>query len=482
MTDLPPFSEQDAGALLNRDARSDWVRLNTLLSLRWMAAAGQLTAVVLATFLFDISLPLIETLFAILVAVAFNVVAQLILPDTRRLSESATMAMLLFDLMQLAGLLYLTGGISNPFVILLTAPVVISATALTLRATLVLGAVAVVLATALTILNIPLRFSDGVIIALPPIYQLGMWCAFVISTVFLALFARRVTAESFTMNQALLATQMALSREQRLSALGGVVAATAHELGTPLATIKLTAGELAEELTQLDLPLHLREDAELIRAQADRCREILQSMGRAGKDDTHLKVAPISAVIDEAAEPHASRGKSVIIRLNGMSPEDAVSEQPIILRNPELLHGLRNLVQNAVDFAATSVWIDAEWDAASIRVVVGDDGPGYPPELMTRLGDPFVRRRNRKKDSAQRPGYEGMGLGLFIAKTLLERSGASLRFVNGSVQRDRQKGLISSNAQPPSGAVAECIWPRRRIEADPKRARGPLGQNPRVEV
>jgi two-component system sensor histidine kinase RegB len=300
--------------------------------------------------------------------------------------------------------------------------------------------------------------------------------------VFLALFARRVTAETFVMNQALLATQMALSREQRLSALGGVVAATAHELGTPLATIKLTAGELSEELADLDVPDFLREDAELIREQADRCREILRSMGRAGKDDTHLKVAPISAVVEEAAEPHAERGRTLVLRVNGEMLHDAIEEQPLVNRNPELVHGLRNLVQNAVDFATTTVWVDISWDAASLRIVVGDDGPGYPPELMTRLGDPFVRRKNARKAAQQRPGYEGMGLGLFIAKTLLERSGATLTFSNAREASRRIGPDADAGTEPnrATGAVVECVWPRRKIEADKRRARGPLGLNPQV--
>ncbi|MEL6583315.1 MAG: ActS/PrrB/RegB family redox-sensitive histidine kinase [Pseudomonadota bacterium] len=481
MTTIPDQPQADTSLLPNKDARSDWVRLNTLLTLRWLASLGQFGTVMAAYFLLDLQLPLQETLFVILLAVSFNLVTQLILPDTRRLSESATTAMLLFDLMQLSGLLYLTGGITNPFVMLITAPVVISATALTLRSTIALGLVAVMLTTILTITYIPLEFADGSILQLPGIYILGMWGAVLISTVFLAIFARRVTAESFLMNQALLATQLALSREQRLSALGGVVAATAHELGTPLATIKLAAGELVEDLADLNVPEHLREDAELIREQTDRCREILRGMGRAGKEDKHLRTAPISAVVEEAAEPHAERGKSVITRLNGLQSEYNDPNQPLIRRNPEMIHGLRNLVQNAVDFATTTVWIDVSWDAASVRVVVGDDGPGYPTELMTRIGDPFVRRRNARKSAEARPGYEGMGLGLFIAKTLLERSGATLTFANGRESTWRpQVAETGRTPDRPVGAVVECIWPRRRIEADRIQARGPLGENLQV--
>lgn len=205
MTDTSPSAPTsvqtggpDAGILLNKDARSDWVRLNTLLTLRWLAVAGQLGAVLIGYFLFALDIPLQLTLFVILLAVCFNLVTQLILPDTRRLSENATALMLLFDLMQLAALLALTGGIANPFVMLITAPVVISATALTLRATVALGLVTLMFSTLLAIVHVPLSFQNGEVLTVPPLYILGMWTAVLISTVFLALYARRVTAESFS--------------------------------------------------------------------------------------------------------------------------------------------------------------------------------------------------------------------------------------------------------------------------------------------
>lgn len=479
MSDIPA-PNPDRQTLFAKDARSDWVRLGTLLTLRWLAAAGQIMAVLAAYFLFEVSLRLDQTLFVILLSVSFNIVAQLILPDTRRLSESATALMLLFDLMQLAALLFLTGGITNPFVMLIIAPVVISATALTLRATVGLGLVGVLLTTLLTIWYQPLTFQDGTVLDLPNIYMLGMWSAVLISAIFLGLYARRVTVETFSMNQALLATQMALAREQRLSALGGVVAAAAHELGTPLATIKLTAAELEDDLSTLDVPDHIREDITLIREQTDRCRIILKDMGRAGKEDTHLRFTPVSAMVEEAAEPHADRGKRLILRIDGSTDFSDVPDQPIVVRKPELLHGLRNLIQNAVDFADTTVWIDVDWDENAIRIGVGDDGPGYPADMIGRIGEPFVRRRSPRGADPLRPGYEGMGLGLFIAKTLLERSGASLTFTNASTGGRKTSSDVAPEHARASGALVEGVWRRGIIEVKTDEFRGPLGLNPQV--
>jgi two-component system sensor histidine kinase RegB len=248
-----------------------------------------------------------------------------------------------------------------------------------------------------------------------------------------------------------------------------VVAAAAHELGTPLATIKLVSAELMHELE--DQP-DLLEDARLIRDQADRCRDILRDMGRAGKDDLHLRQAPLLAALREAAEPHMSRGKRVEFRL---APADGGPErQPTILRRPEIIHGLRNLVQNAVDFARSTVWIEGEWTDRSITVRIIDDGEGFPPHVIGRIGDPFVRFRPDEPEAAQRPGYEGMGLGLFIAKTLLERSGAGLTFANAT-----DPFLPPEDRPERSGAVVEVVWAMADLATPVGRG---LGQNRRIET
>lgn len=219
---------------------------------------------------------------------------------------------------------------------------------------------------------------------IPRIFEFGFWLSIVIGILFLGLYSRRVATEMRSMSQALLATQMALAREQKLTDLGGVVAAAAHELGTPLATIKLVSAELMTELA--DRP-DLMEDAQLIREQADRCRDILRDMGRAGKDDLHLRQAPLSVALREAAEPHMARGKRVEFIF--APAEGAPDRQPTILRRPEIIHGLRNLVQNAVDFARSTVWIEGEWTDQTVTVRIIDDGEGFP--RMSSAGSATLR-------------------------------------------------------------------------------------------
>lgn len=443
-------------------ARGEWVRLRTLILLRWMAIAGQLSVIFIAWRFYAIDLNLGLCLLAVCPAVLANLVSIFVFPQNKRLSETEAVAVFLFDTSQLALLLSITGGLNNPFAVLILAPATIAATALRTRATVLVAFSAVALVTLIAFVHLPLRTRDGAEILVPKLFGFGFWLAIVTAVVFLALYARRVASEIQSMGEALLATQMALAREQKLTDLGGVVAAAAHELGTPLATIMLASGDLVEDLA--DRP-DLADDARLIREQADRCREILRSMGRAGKDDLHMRAAPLSAVLHEAAEPHEARGRTLVFH-----PADVAGDgdQPVILRQPEIIHGLRNLIQNAVDFARDCVWVDAEWTPARIVVRIADDGPGYPPQLLGRIGDPFMRRR-RDDGQAVRKGYDGMGLGLFIAKTLLERTGAEVSFANGA------DPFLSEDERPQRcGAIVEVSWPRRRIEAPRQQ---PLGSN-----
>lgn len=431
------------------------LRLRTLILLRWMAIVGQIAAIAIADRYFGLILPLGLCYAAVGVSIIANLICMFIFPANRRLTELESLLLLLFDMGQLAFLIFVTGGLTNPFALLIIVPVTIAASALRMQTTVILGTAAILITSAVSLFHVPILYENGIELTIPPIFGFGFWLSIVVGIGFLGLYAHRVAAEMRAMADALLATQMALAREQKLTDLGGVVAAAAHELGTPLATIKLVSGELLSEVK--DRP-DLVEDVQLIRSQADRCRDILRGMGRAGKDDLQLRQAPLEQILREAAEPHANRGKTIDFLLSP-GPGGA-AKPPVILRLPEVIHGLRNLVQNAVDFAASAVWIEGEWTEDSVTVRIIDNGAGYPPNLIGRIGDPFVRRRRSEQDPKQRPEYEGMGLGLFIAKTLLERSGAEMTFANAA-----DPFLAPEERPERCGAVVETIWPLAVIEA-----------------
>ncbi len=460
----------DGQFALMSEQGSNWIRLRTMILLRWFAIVGQLTAITVAQRMYNLQLELGLCYLAVGISVVGNLIAIFVFPENKRLSESENFMMVMFDLLQLCFLLYLTGGLHNPFSLLVLGPVTVSAAVLTLRSTLVLGVTAFLLVSGMVYFHLPLRTEQGFILRIPDVFVFGQWAATTIALIFISIYARRITLEMHAMGDALSATQMALARAQKLNDLGGVVAAAAHELGTPLATIKLTSAELIEDLE--DRP-DLADDARLIRDQADRCRDILRSMGRVGKDDLHMRQAPLAEVIREAAEPHQDRGKLVEIS-HAPGPHGELT-QPQVLRRPEVIHGLRNLVQNAVDFATEQVWIEAMWTDEVISIRIMDDGRGFPPQLIGRIGDPFVRQRRSAEDRGARPEYEGMGLGLFIAKTLLERTGAELSFANGSdpfVQHPRAEQRL--------GAVVEVVWPRSKITPGPADALA--GQNRPIQI
>jgi len=443
--------------------RSNWVRMRTLVVLRWFAILGQIGAVLVALYIYNLSLEVGLIAVVIGLPVIVNIVSMFLYPESRRLSEGEADLMIGFDMLQLGLLLYLTGGLSNPFMLLMLAPVTVASTVLPLRSTLILGAMTLAIITLLRFQNVPITTASGFPLILPDLFIFGFWVALMIGVVFVAVYARQVTQETLSMGEALAATQMALAREQKLTDLGGVVAAAAHELGTPLATIKLVSSELIDELGENE---ELKEDALLIREQADRCRDILRSMGRAGKEDHLMRQAPVETVVREASEPHLERGKTV--HISTVPPKDGAARQPSIARRPEVIHGIRNLVQNAVDFASSSVWVDVFWTDDAIGLRINDDGLGFPPSVIGRIGDPFVRRRRTDGGLGRRPGYEGMGLGLFIAKTLLERSGATLSFTNGAAR---------GGSGQRSGAIVTVEWPRESIEISSEASHGALGDN-----
>ncbi len=446
---------------MQRDIQGHWVRVETLTRVRWLAVIGQVTALAIAYHGFGLRFNLALCLAVVAVSVLSNLLSTAVYPRSRRLSETETLLTLMFDTAQLSLLLFLTGGLGNPFALLLLAPVTIAATTLPLRGAILLGTFTILLTTLLALTFEPIEMRDGSALMLPDLFRFGFWVALVIGIAFIGLYSRRVAAEKDALAEALLAMQMALAREQKLTDLGGVVAAAAHELGTPLATIKLASAELIDALA--DRP-ELREDAALIRDQTERCRAILQSMGRAGKDDLHLHNAPMESVLREAAAPHVDRGRAISFVC--ASENDDSAAMPEVRRLPELIHGLRNLIQNAVDFSASEVLVESSWSDAEMRVRVSDDGPGFPPHLLARLGEPYLRDRRDAQRSESRPGYEGMGLGLFIAKTLLERTGAQVRFSNS--------GPRESDGLALSGAIIEVTWPRAAIAAEGRRA---LGEN-----
>lgn len=412
------------------------LRLRTLILIRWIAVMGQSVTVLVVYFGLDFELPLALCLGVIGALALSNAFLTMRRVAASRLDDRAAALLLGFDVVQLALLLYVTGGLQNPFAILVIAPVMVSATILSRAATIALTLLAVASITVLAVFRTVLPWSPEPL-ALPSVYVLGIWTALAVASVFFSAYVWSVSEEARRMFDALAATQTLLARQQRLSALGGLAAAAAHELGSPLATIAVVAKELSRDLPP-DSPL--AEDVELLLSQSDRCRDILAGIARTpeARSDEPFDRLPLSQLVEAAAEPHMGQAVEIDILIE----DDVNGEEPVIDRSPELLSGLGTLIQNAVQFARTCVTVTLRWDDRTVSVAVQDDGPGFSPAVLGAIGEPFIS--TRAGDS------EHMGLGIFIAQTLLAGLGAELSFAN-------LRGV---------GAEVVIRWPRTILETE----------------
>lgn len=393
------------------------LRLETLVRLRWLSVVGQTTAVLIVSLVLQFSLPLKICAALIALLAVVNAFLQLRYPSTQRLAPEPALSLLAFDLLQLAALLYVTGGLSNPFAPLISVPVIISSASQPLRYSLALVAVAILCITALAFTPYPLPWYQGVTVPFEPLFLAGMWFAIVLTTSFAAFYSYRVSLEASQLSEALAATELVLQREMHLSELDGLAAAAAHELGTPLATIALVAKEMSREIGAGD---RFHDDVQLLISQSERCRDIMQRLTTLSSgSEEHMRNMPLSSLIEEVIAPHREFG--IEIKVIEESPR---AEEPLGRRNAGVVYGLGNLIENAVDYARSEVVVRVYHDKDFVRLSIEDNGEGFAPDILQRIGEPYVTRRSPHAKAG------GLGLGLFIAKTLLERSGAELTFEN----------------------------------------------------
>jgi len=419
------------------------LRLETLVRLRWLAVGGQSAGVLFVAFALNYDLPLAACFILIALSAWLNVVLLVKYSANYRLRSQHAAALLAYDSMQLGGLLYLTGGLSNPFAILLLAPISVSATTLPFRWTVGLSVLAVGIATILGFFHFPLPWDPELPVQFPRLYTFGIWVGIVCGVAFISAYTNRVAHEARQLADALSATELVLARETHITALDGLAAAAAHELGTPLATIAL-AGK--EALSDLNDPESVKQDLELISEQAARCRAILQKLRNLNAGEDPFSQLTLSDFVAEVIEPHRFFGINITIS----KQEDG--NEPIIARNAGLIYGLGNFIENAVDFADQSVKIDLAWSVDLVSIKIADDGAGFAPEMLTRLGEPYLTTRPKDDPIDHDPTEPGgLGLGVFIAKTLLERSGAQIDF---------------ANLDPKGHACVNIRWPRQVIEIE----------------
>jgi len=427
------------------------VRLETLTRLRWLALFGQTAAVLVVYFGLDFDLPLAACAAVIAVSAWLNLALRLRFRVNQRLEPDRAAWLLTFDIAQLSVLLFLTGGMQNPFAFMILGPVLISATALPPRMTLLIGIFASACVTALVFLHYPLPWASDEPLDMPSLFVTGMWLSVLLGIGFIGVYAWLVAEEARLLADAFTATELVLAREQHLSQLDGLAAAAAHELATPLSTIAVVGKELERALGPGSLHA---DDVRLLREQTQRCREILAKLAELSADTGQpFDRMKLSALIEEVIAPH----RNFDVEIDVVLPPDR-STEPVGARNPGILYGLGNLVENAVDFARSRVEVAVRWTGHQVAITIADDGPGFSAEIMDRIGEPYVTTRG-VSSSATDSDPMGLGLGFFIAKTLLERSGATLAIANRSA--------------PETGAVVRVRWSRADFERSPARTEEP---------
>jgi two-component system sensor histidine kinase RegB len=417
-----------------------YVRLDTILRLRWLAVLGQLAAIFIVVQGLEFDVPIVPCVIIVSLSALLNLALQMAFNTMQRLEPVYAASLLALNIVELAALLYFTGGLENPFSFLFLVPVLISATVLPVRLTIALGMLAVAGASVLVFFHLPLPWDADEPLVLPPIYLLAVWLSIVLAIGVTSLYAFQVTEEARKLSDALAATELVLAREQHLTQLDGLAAAAAHELGTPLSTIFLISRELEKSVQ--DDPL--AADLKTLREQAQRCRDILAKITQLSATGAPFDRMKLSTLIEETVAPHRDFGIAIKVRI-----AVAGTAEPVGSRNPAILYGVGNILENAVDFARTTVEVNAWWNNDTVEIVISDDGPGIPPDLLKRIGEPYLSRR-RNADAAQGE-HQGLGLGVFIARTLLERTGAKVSF--------------SNRIFPDHGAVVQIAWPRERFEA-----------------
>jgi len=416
------------------------IRLDTILRLRWLAVLGQLAAIFIVAQGLEFNVEIVPCVSIIALSAALNLGLQAVSNPLQRLEPIQAAGLLALNIVELAGLLFFTGGLQNPFSFLFLAPVLISATALPARFTFGLGVLAVACASVLFFFHLPLPWDSDDPLVLPPIYLVGVWLSIVLAIGVTSLYSFQVTEEARKLADALAATELVLTREQHLTQLDGLAAAAAHELGTPLATIFLISRELEKTVKDPGFAADLKT----LREQTQRCRDILSKITQLSSTGAPFDRMKLSELIEEVVAPHRDFGVDIKVRI-----AVAAFAEPVGSRNPAILYGVGNIVENAVDFARTAVEVNAWWNKDTIELLISDDGPGIPPDILNRIGEPYLSRRRTQDDAVGE--RRKLRLNVFIARTLLERTGAKVSFTN--------------RIFPEHGAVVQITWPRQRFEA-----------------
>ena len=386
------------------------ILLGNLIKIRWIAIFGQVLAIFFVSFVIKIQIPLFETLTIILLSVAVNFYSFYEERKNKSISNTKAFSYLLFDTLQLGFLLFLTGGIINPFSILILAPVITSASYLPALMTVILSTISIIIIIILNFNYIPLDLGPKFF--LPNLYSFGLVAALIITVIFIAIYAYLFASSSRKISNALSVSKLQILNQKKMTEVGSLSAAAAHELGTPLNTIFLILNDLLKEKKLIE-DKNIVKDIMLLKSQAERCKEILQRFSKnpLKLKDNFLEKVKISDLIKINFDKF-NKNKNLVLKIN---PSDS---EPEIVYRDEIMYALGNIIQNSIFYSINITKVELNYEK-TVNIIISDDGNGFSKDIIDKLGEPYVSKNN-----------QGMGLGIFIAKNLIENMGGSLDFYN----------------------------------------------------
>ncbi len=387
------------------------ILLGNLIKIRWIAIFGQALAIFFVSFLLKIQIPFFETLSIIILSVLVNFYSYFEERKNKSISNTKAFSYLLFDTLQLGFLLFLTGGIINPFSILILAPVITSASYLPASMTVVLSTISILIIILLNFFFIPLDLGPKFF--LPEVYSFGLVSALIITVIFIAIYAYLFASSSRQISNALSISKLQILNQKKMTEVGSLSAAAAHELGTPLNTIFLILNDLLKEKKLIE-DKNISKDIILLKSQAERCKEILQRFSKnpLNLKDNFLEKVKISDLIKINFEKF-NKNKELILEIK---PSDS---EPEIVYKDEIMYALGNIIQNAISYSVRTTKVELNYQKLTVNIIISDDGSGFSKDIIDKLGEPYVSKNK-----------QGMGLGIFIAKNLIENMGGNINFYN----------------------------------------------------
>ena len=387
------------------------ILLRNLIKIRWIAILGQLSAIFFVTFVIKIEIPFFEALIIILFSVALNFYSYLEERINKTISNIKAFLFLLFDTLQLGILLFLTGGIVNPFSILILAPVITSASYLPALLTVILSSISIIIIIVLNFYFVPLNLGNQFV--LPTIYNFGVVTSLIITVIFIAIYAYLFASSSRNISNALAVSKLQILNQKKITEIGSLSAATAHELGTPLNTIFLILNDLIRD-KKLNEDKNISKDIKLLKSQAERCKKILKKLSQnpLKLKDKFLEKVKISDLIKINFDKFNKNKKLNLIEINE-------ENQIEIIFKDEIMYALGNIIQNAIFHSTKFVIVELNYLKKNLIIKISDDGNGFAKDIIDKLGEPYISKNNR-----------GMGLGIFISKNLIENMGGKISFYN----------------------------------------------------